>query len=702
MAPSLVSLKGDTLEGLTKRMSVGMKTYEEYESHQKTLCEHHDVHMDQLQDEIHKSVTEHTQTVVQAFLARMSQQHTAHVLKTTKTTFMSQVELEHFQSHYREAYEELEKTYHNLQGSLKTELDAVKVSLQETVESCRVEVDGLNSVIGTLKGCTVTGDDWKREVDSKLGPFLVSWEEQLTLVYDAHLNKLEEWVKAVQQDDVVLEHKSEIDELKSGKSQLSSKIMSLEQRNTSLYQELHARQMDMEAKTSELDTSRETTNTMSLRLSALKADIEAEKKTTADRQREYAERERQLHEKVHELESQEISLKASIQSLKIQVDTSQHEVNTSKSKCAELTLHAEDIQTKLDLATEHLEAFQRKHEEELDELRKTHANSVTQIQISHSAEREQSVKNCEALRKAFIDEHTQLVVKVKEVCGGLPVPHCTTVVLTEENKDLDARWRSKHTQLEAELVRLRSEADISEKGLHAMQSKFEAGHQEMHEYFKRLQVLRKEMHEMELENTKLSARNQKLEAWYQSQHTSWTRFHADDAPPFRCEGHVASTFHFEGIRSISKTVRRHSNCLCHPVLEPGEEPEQQPPLQKTISVDKEVLDALPDAPPEMQDVVQKLPNLPTKKKIELLEFMQSDAAKWFPRPQCSGVWVEHTSTPQECQSEGCTRMVKDFNDGALCSNGGHRICWKPCLFSSVEWDKMKSEDVQRVLDIVNS
>jgi hypothetical protein len=46
-----------------------LRTYEEYERHQKTSCEHHDVHMDQLQDEIHKSVTEHCQTVVQAFLA---------------------------------------------------------------------------------------------------------------------------------------------------------------------------------------------------------------------------------------------------------------------------------------------------------------------------------------------------------------------------------------------------------------------------------------------------------------------------------------------------------------------------------------------------------------------------------------------------------------------------------------------------------
>jgi len=509
-------------------------------------------------------------------------------------------------------------------------------------------------------------------------------------------------VKAVQQDDVILNHKSEIDTLKSDKSKSDSKIMKLEHENTALSQKLHARQMDLEAKTTEVDTLRATVNTTNLSFSALKAEIEAERKTTIDRLREYAERERQLQEKVHELDSETVSLKASVLSSKIQVETLQHEVNTFKSKNAELKLHEEELQAELELAAEHLQAFQRKHIDELDEMRKTHAQSVTQIQISHKAEREQSVKNCEALRKDFIDEQTQLVVKVKEVCRGLPVPHITTVVVKEENKHLDARWQSKHAQLEAELVRFRSEAEFSESGLHAIQTKFEEGHKEMHEYFERLQVLRKEMHEMELENTKLSARNQELEAWWQIIHIERTRFPADKFPSFRCQGHVDSTFHVKGISSISKTVMRHSNCLCHPVLGPDEDAVQQPPLQKTISVDQEVLDALPDAPPEMQDVVQNVGNLPTERKNELLTFMQSDAAKdWFPKPQCSGVWVEHTSTPQECQVEGCKRTVKDFNDGALCSNGGHRICWKPCLFASVQWDKMKSEDVQCVLDIVN-
>jgi len=93
----------------------------------------------------------------------------------------------------------------------------------------------------------------------------------------------------------------------------------------------------------------------------------------------------------------------------------------------------------------------------------------------------------------------------------------------------------------------------------------------------------------------------------------------------------------------------------------------------------------------MQEVVQKVSTLPKEKKVELLKFMQSGQT-WFPKPECNGEWVEHTSSPQVCQVAGCGKMVNNFDDGALCSNGGHRICWKPCLFKSIEWEKMKQEE----------
>merc|ERR1719454_1009262 len=137
------------------------------------------MHMSKLQDEIEKSVAEHTQTVVQAFMARMSQHHTDHIVKTTKTAFMSQVELEHFQSHFREAYEQLEIVYRDFQASLKTELDTVKLSLDKTTESCRLELQDNRREMETLRGCTVRGEDWKGDVESRLRPFIVSWEQKL-------------------------------------------------------------------------------------------------------------------------------------------------------------------------------------------------------------------------------------------------------------------------------------------------------------------------------------------------------------------------------------------------------------------------------------------------------------------------------------------------------------------------------------------
>jgi len=261
------------------------------------------------------------------------------------------------------------------------------------------------------------------------------------------------------------------------------------------------------------------------------------------------------------------------------------------------------------------------------------------------------------------------------------------------------QMQAEHETWQVECKRLNKELEVSEKGLKAIQSNFQEGHEELRKYFDKFSEQHTEIEKITFQNNTLSARNQQLEAWYQSQHASWSRFHADGAPPFRCNGgHESTEFHWKG---MLKNVQRHSNCLCHPVLGPEEDVAQtQPPLQKVHSVDQDVMEALADAPLEMQEVAQSVGGLPAEKKIELLQFMQSDAARnWFPTPDCSGVWVEHKSSPHECQV--CKKAVRNFEDGACCSQGGHRICWKPCLFKSIQWDKMKHEDVQKVMAIVN-
>lgn len=114
-------------------------------------------------------------------------------------------------------------------------------------------------------------------------------------------------------------------------------------------------------------------------------------------------------------------------------------------------------------------------------------------------------------------------------------------------------------------------------------------------------------------------------------------------------------------------------------------------------IDRALLKVIGPAPPKMQKVVQNIHSLNEDQKTELLEYMQSSS--WFPKAECGGTWIKNNAAPEPCQE--CQKMVNNFADGALCSNGGHRICWKPCLFKSVEWNKMKDTDVDKVLAIVN-
>lgn len=394
---------------------------------------------------------------------------------------------------------------------------------------------------------------------------------------------------------------------------------------------------------------------------------------------------------MHELEQNESSLSASLKDSQLSLALARHEVDTFRAKAEEQSAFAADLQLKLDMAYKHLKDLEARHHEERDTRESSHVQTVADMQVSHEEEREASRKKCQDLQEYFFQEQAKLLALIQQTCSGNGIPDPGTVIIEchEHPGDLLV-VQGEQAQLQAEITRMKADERISQAGFKAISDKFEEWEACSRKYYEDLEVQRREISELREEKEKMSARVNQLEAWFQSQHSAWTIAHEGGKLPsfINCAGHD----HVQWKQAEQIVCTSSHKMMCNVLIE--EHDHEHPALKEDI--DEEVLKAIPDAPQEMLSVVQNVGTMSVQQRHDFLELLKT--SHWFPKPQCGG-WWEEFKKPDACQV--CSKMVNSFSDGAQCSNGGHWICWKPCLFTSVEWDKFQEKELQEVLDIVN-
>jgi len=106
------------------------------------------------------------------------------------------------------------------------------------------------------------------------------------------------------------------------------------------------------------------------------------------------------------------------------------------------------------------------------------------------------------------------------------------------------------------------------------------------------------------------------------------------------------------------------------------------------------------APVELFPIVHGIRDMAPQTQSQILEFFQRQPG--YIKPECGGTWIFHNSTPAACQV--CKKTVTNHKDGALCSKGAHRICWRPCLFQQMDWVEFQKDKkrMEELLAIANS